>query len=102
MDKDPGNPGRARQEYTRRVKHELDAMNARLDELDARVQLAKAEVRQSYLAEMERLRQQSRQVGDKFRELQASGEATWDRMVQQLDKLRDAFGHAVDAFKSRL
>lgn len=90
-----------RAEYTAKVKHQLDALNVKVDALELKMQDAKAEVRASYRAELAKLRLQSEQASDKLDQLQADGEASWDRMVLEMDKVRDAFLHSLNYFKSQ-
>ena len=93
-------PG-VRAEYTEKVKQQLDALNTKVDEIEGKMQLAKAEVRASYRAELAKLRLQSEQASDKLDQLQADGEASWDKMVLEMDKVRDAFLHSLNYFKSQ-
>ena len=90
-----------RTEYTAKVKQQLDALNVMVDELEAKMQDAKAEVRAGYRAELAKLRLQSEQASAKLDQLQADGEASWDKMVQEMDKVRDAFLHSLNYFKSQ-
>lgn len=90
-----------REEYTEKVKQQLDALNTKVDEIEGKMQLAKAEVRASYRAELAKLRLQSEQASDKLDQLQADGEASWDKMVLEMDKVRDAFLHSLNYFKSQ-
>ena len=90
-----------RAEYTEKVKQQLDALNTKVDEIEGKMQLAKAEVRASYRAELGKLRLQSEQASDKLDQLQADGEASWDKMVLEMDKVRDAFMHSLNYFKSQ-
>lgn len=90
-----------REEYTAKVKHQLDALNVKVDELEGKMQLAKAEVRAGYRAELAKLRLQSEEASAKLDQLQAEGEASWDKMVHEMDKVRDAFMHSLNYFKSQ-
>jgi hypothetical protein len=90
-----------REKYTALVKQQLDALNLKVDELEAKMQEAKAEVRASYRAELAKLQLQSEQASEKLDQLQAEGEASWDKTVQEMEKVRDAFLHSLNYFKSQ-
>jgi uncharacterized coiled-coil DUF342 family protein len=90
-----------REEYAEKVKLQLDELNAKVDVLEAKMTEAKAEVRASYRSELAKLRHQSDMAGDKLAEIKATGEASWDKMVLEMDKARDAFMHSLSYFKSQ-
>jgi alkylated DNA nucleotide flippase Atl1 len=90
-----------REDYAAKVKLQLDELNAAVDVLDVRMHEAKAEVRASYRAELAKLRHQSEQVGTQLAQISTSGETPWSRMVQDMDKMRDAFLQSLNFFKSQ-
>jgi Ribonuclease G/E len=90
-----------REDYTAKVKLQLDELNASVDGLEARMHEAKAELRASYRSELARLRYQSDMVSTQLAEIKTSGEASWEKMVRDMDKLRDAFVHSLNYFKSQ-
>ncbi|WP_147321274.1 hypothetical protein [Rhodoferax lacus] len=90
-----------RDEYTARIKLQLDELNAHAAVMEARMQVAKAEVRASYLSELAKLRLQSDQAAVQLHAMQAEGEAAWDQTVVKMDKVRDAFVHAFKDFKAQ-
>ena len=91
-----------RSEYTAKMKRELDALNAKMDALQAKAGEAKAEVQQKYKSEMSKLRHQSQLARAKLDEISAAGEDGWDKMVAEMEKLRDAFAHSFRYFKSQI
>ncbi len=91
-----------REEYTAKVKHQLDELNAKIDELEAKTQEAKADARDAYKAEMAKLRHQSKLALTKYEELKAAGEDSWDKMVAEMEKISDAFVHSLSYFKSQV
>jgi predicted nucleic acid-binding Zn-ribbon protein len=91
----------SREEYVAKVKLQLDDLNAKVDLLEAKMAEAKAEVRASYRSELAKLRHQSDMAGDKLAEMKATGEDTWDKMLLEMDKARDAFMHSLNYFKSQ-
>ncbi|MBA3592440.1 MAG: hypothetical protein M3Q12_05370 [Pseudomonadota bacterium] len=91
-----------REEYTQKLKSELDTLNAKMDALEAKTQEAKADAREAYKAEVAKLRHQSRLAVAKYEELKAASEDTWDKMVAETEKIRDAFVHSFNYFKSQI
>ena len=80
----------------------LDEANAKMNELEAKAREAKADAREKYAQEMGKLRQQSQMALSKLEELRVSGEDSWDSMVAEMEKIRDAFVHSFKYFKSQL
>jgi predicted nucleic acid-binding Zn-ribbon protein len=91
-----------RSEYTAKMKQDLDRLNAKMDALQAKASEAKAEARQKYNTEMGKLRHQSQLARAKLDEISAAGEEGWDKMVAEMEKLRDAFVHSFRYFKSQI
>jgi hypothetical protein len=90
-----------REDYSAKIKLQLDELNAKVDGLEARMHEANAEVRASYRAELVKLRHQSELASTQLAQIKTSGEASWDKMVQEMDKVRDAFMHSLAYFKSQ-
>ena len=91
-----------RHEYTAKMKLELDSLNAKMDVLQAKASLAKAEARRTYNSELSRLRRQSKLALAKLDEISAAGEEGWDNVVAEMEKLRDAFVHSFRYFKLQI
>jgi predicted nucleic acid-binding Zn-ribbon protein len=91
-----------RSEYTAKMKQELDTLNARMDALQAKAGQAKAEARQKYNSEMSKLRHQSTLARTKLEEISVAGEEGWDKLMAEMEKLRDAFVHSFRYFKSQI
>lgn len=88
--------------YINEMKSQLDALNAQMAQLESRAQQAREDMRDSYRQDMDKLHAQSDLALAKLTELRASGENTWDNMVAEMDKIRDAFSHAYKDFKARV
>jgi hypothetical protein len=88
--------------YIEAMKMQLDALNANLNKIEGKAQEAKGEARAAYLEEMRKLRHQSKLAVAKFEEVKLAGEDTWDSMVTEMDKLREAFTHSFHYFKSQV
>ncbi len=91
-----------REEYIAKMKLQLDELDAKMDQLEAKAKEAKEDARAKYKEEIAKLRQQSRLAKGKLEELKASGEEKWDAMVAEMEKIRDAVAHSYNYFKSQL
>lgn len=88
--------------YIAKMKLQLDELNVKMNELDAKAQEAKADVRDKYKEEMKKLRHQSKLAVAKLEEIKAAGESSWEAMVAEMEKMRDAFIHSFHYFKSQI
>jgi predicted nucleic acid-binding Zn-ribbon protein len=90
-----------REEYVAKMKSQLDDLNAQLDKLAAKSKNAKQELQAKYKQEMADLRAQSSQASTKLDELKNAGEDAWEDMVEEVEKIGDAFKHSYNYFKSQ-
>jgi hypothetical protein len=90
-----------RNEYIAKMKMQLDELNATMNRLDAKTDATKADVRDMYLEEMRKLRHQSKLASARLEEVKASSEDSWQAMVAEMDKVKDAFRHSFNYFKSQ-
>ena len=91
-----------RDEYTAKMKLQLEELNAKMDLLEAKAKEARDEAREKYKAEMAKLRHQSALAQAKLLEFTAAGEDSWEKMVAEMDKVREAFVHSFSYFKSQI
>ncbi|MDZ4729521.1 MAG: hypothetical protein SH820_06235 [Xanthomonadales bacterium] len=91
-----------RDEYVAKMKSQLDAINAQLDKLADKSKSTKKELQDKYKKEMADLRAQSKKASAKLDELKTTGEAGWDKMVAEMEKVGNAFKHSFRYFKSQL
>lgn len=91
-----------RDEYIELMKLQLDELNLKMSKLEAKTQDAKDDALAAYNKEMGKLREKSSIAVAKLDELKAAGEDTWDAMVADMEKVRDAFKHSFNYFKSQL
>ena len=91
-----------RDEYIAKMKLQLDELDAKMDKLEAKATAAKEDVRAKYREEMAKLREQSKLAKGKLQEVKAAGEDTWDMVVKEMEKVRDAVVHSYNYFKSQL
>jgi len=91
-----------RDAYIEKMKEQLDDLNSKMSELEAKAQEAKDDARAKYKEEMKKLSKQSRLAVAKLDEIKSAGEDTWESMVTEMEKVRDAFKHSFNYFKSQL
>ena len=91
-----------RAEYIQKMKSQLDALNATMGEIEAKAKDAKEEARARYKEEAAKLRHQSKAAASKLEDLKSAGEDRWEAMVTEMDKMRDAFVHSFNYFKSQV
>lgn len=91
-----------RDAYVEKMKRQLDELNAKMTSLEAKAKKVKHDARAKYEQEMKKLRGESQAAIAKLEELKAAGEDTWDKMVLDMERLRDAFTHSFHYFKSQL
>ena len=88
--------------YIEKMKSQLDELNASMNKLDAKATEAKADARAADLEEMRKLRHQSKLASAKLDELKAAGEDNWNAMTTEMEKVREAFVHSFNYFKSQV
>jgi len=91
-----------RDAYVAKMKLQLDELNAKMAELEVKAKEAKEDAHDKYNEELGKLRHQSKLAVAKLDELKASGEDKWEAMVAETEKIRDAFVHSFNYFKSQL
>ncbi len=91
-----------RDEYIATMKLQLDELNASMSKLEAKARDAREDARDKYHEEMGKLRHQSKLAVAKFDEMKAAGEDSWETMVAEMEKVRDAFTHSFHYFKSQI
>jgi hypothetical protein len=91
-----------RDAYVATVKLQLDELNENISKLEAKMNEAKGDMHTKYMEEMRKLRLQSKLAVAKLNEVMAAGEESWEAMVTEMEKVRDAYIHAFHYFKSQL
>lgn len=91
-----------RDDYIEKMKLQLDELNAKMSRVELKAKEAKEDARDKYREEMDKLRAQSKIAVAKLDEIKAAGEDTWENMVTEMEKVRDAFKHSFNYFKSQL
>ena len=91
-----------RDDYIAKLKLQLDALNGEIDTLETKVSEAKQDVQKGYHEEMRKLRHEAKLADAKLDELKAATAETWESLVAETEKVRDAFVHSFNYFKSQL
>lgn len=90
-----------REEYTAKIKLELDEFNTKIEELEDKANEVTAAARTKYKSELAKLRHQSDLAVAELEQLNNSGEDSWEKMVLEMDKIRLAFVHSINYFKAQ-
>jgi predicted nucleic acid-binding Zn-ribbon protein len=88
--------------YIHKIKLQLAALNASMDQLQAKSSEARADARAKYQEEMATLQQQSTLALARLDEVKATTEESWKYMVVEMEKIHDALRHSFSYFKSPL
>ena len=88
--------------YIEKMKLQLDELNAKMSRVELKAKEAKEDARDKYKEEMDKLRAQSKLAVAKLDEIKTAGEDSWENMVTEMEKVRDAFKHSFNYFKSQL
>ncbi len=91
-----------RDDYIEKMKTQLDDLNDKMTQVEAKADEAKEDARAKYKEEMAKLRHQSKVAGKKLEDMRAAGMDNWEAMMTEMDKLRDAFTHSFHYFKSQV
>ena len=92
----------SRNAYITAMKLQLDELNASMYSLETKAKEIKQDLHETYVAELEKVRHQSTITHEKFEELKASGEETWKNLVDETEKVRDAFVNSFHYFKTQI
>ena len=88
--------------YIEKMKSQLDDLNTNMNALQAKAAEAKEDARDMYKAEMAKLQEQSNLAVAKLGEMRTASEESWDAMVAEMDKVRDAFVPSFHYSKSQV
>jgi len=88
--------------YIEKMKAQLDELNANMNKLQAKAHEAKEDARDMYKAEMLKLQDQSKAAASRLADMKSASEETWETMVAEMEKVRDAFTHSFHYFKSQV
>jgi predicted nucleic acid-binding Zn-ribbon protein len=91
-----------RDNYVEKIKLQLDEMNSQFTQMETKAHAASLEARETCEREMDKLREHSRTAVAKLDEVRAASEASWHKLVSDMEKARTAFTRSFDDLKSRL
>lgn len=95
-----------RNSYIAKMKEELDKLDMQLEALEVSAKDMKEDTRDLYNLELEKVRNQSLLAKEKMATLISewteSTEESWDSLVLESEKVRDAFVHSFRYFKSQI
>ncbi len=83
----------SREEVIAKLKDQLDVLNAKLAELEAKAE---------YEKQVRHLNEMAQPAKDKFAELKNAGDAQWDKASAEADKYYKALVHSFNYFKSQV
>ena len=89
-------------DYTAKIQAELDAVNTAMQALEEHAKEARQKARDKFKADMDKLHEQSQLASARLEELKTAGEDSWSKLVEGMDKVRDAFTHSFHYFKSQV
>jgi hypothetical protein len=84
------------------MKLQIDELNASMSKLELDAHAAKKDAQTKYKEEISKLRVQSQLAIDKLDELIAASESSWEGMVAETEKVRDAFVRSFRYFKTQI
>lgn len=94
---------KTKDEYIEKLAAELKGWSADIDALNAKAEIASADLKVKYHEEIEALRVKEREASEKIKELQAAGSDAWDSVKETSEKvwhdLRTGLASVVDKFK---
>ncbi len=88
--------------YVEKMKLQLDALNLKMTEIEAKASEAGHEAKEKYDEEVAKLRIQSRLAVEKLDQVKAAAADSWHEMVAEMEKLRHAFTSSFAYFKSQI
>jgi vacuolar-type H+-ATPase subunit H len=91
-----------RDQVINQLKQQLDVLNAKLDDLEAKAAQASGEAKAEYEKRMQDLKEMAQPARDKLKELRAAGEDQWDRLANEAEKHYKALVHSFNYFKSQV
>ena len=90
-----------RDEYVTKLKHKLDEWNEDLDELEAKSEHVKADMKEKYQEELEVVRKQRDTVKEKANELIESSEEAWVELKAGVEQAWKKLTEAIDRAHSK-
>ena len=90
-----------RDDYVEKMKTNLDAWNASIDNLEAKARVAEADAQNTYNEQIEALRKQRDDASAKLGELRAAGDDAWEDLRTGMETAWDSLDKAMKSAASR-
>ena len=91
-----------RDDVIRKMKAQLDEVNAHLDELEKMAKTSQQKLGHEYEKQVAQLQAASRAVKKKLDDIKAAGEDKWEAAAAEAEKVQKALVHSFNYFKSQL
>lgn len=91
-----------REELIEKMKQQLDELNTELDEMEQKAKAGREKLGQKYDEQVAQLKAGSAAVKQKIDEIRAAGDDRWEALAAEAEKVRKAFVHSFNYFKSQL
>lgn len=88
--------------YVEKMKQQLDALNQKMTEIEAKASEVGHEAKVSYDEEVAKIRAQSLLATEKLEQVKSAAADSWHQMVAEMEKLRHAFTSSFAYFKSQV
>jgi predicted nucleic acid-binding Zn-ribbon protein len=87
--------------YREKIESQLKEWKAKIDMLESKVSTLSSEAKSTLMKEIEELRGKKTVVKEKLSELQKTGEDTWDKMMDGVEKSAEELKKAVEKVVAR-
>ena len=91
-----------RDEYIELMKKQLDELNAQVGELEKKAKAGQEVLEDKYAEHLAHAKELSASAMAQMNELRTAGEDRWEELVEEGEKVRKAFVHSVNYFRSQL
>lgn len=91
-----------RDEIVTQLKAQIDEVNQRIGDIEARVDQLKGDAESTYRQRLEDMRDRERRLRGKLQELRDAGEDRWDQLRAEAETLQTALQRSFNYFKSQL
>ncbi|PRC90819.1 hypothetical protein [Solimicrobium silvestre] len=88
-----------RDEYIAKMKLQLDNLNLSIAQFETKAHAMQLDAQDAYKEGLVKLHIQSKLAIEKFDELKESSDNSWDQLVAETEKVRDAFVDSYHYFK---
>lgn len=90
-----------RDAYVQKLHTKIDEWNREIDRLSSKANEVEADARSEYRKQVDALKQKRRDIEEKIKHLNRSGEEAWEDIKSGLDMAWDAMNQAIQSATSR-